>query len=182
MKIYKTSKLVLWIKGDYAKFISNLSSNKLNSKNNAFLDKFGKIVTTFNQTIKDKKFYIILESQFYDRLYKHLEKYLKLSKVELVKTNFVAYYNLDKKELEISEEDIKSTVSEEEFTKWRVQNNITIQGKDYDREMVLNVSEDLVSFEKGCYLGQEIVAKVKYKSKPPKKLIVRGNKFEFVSN
>ena len=31
---------------------------------------------------------------------------------------------------------------------------LSSQGIDYDREMLLNISEDYVSYSKGCYLGQ----------------------------
>ena len=41
--------------------------------------------------------------------------------------------------------------------------------------MLLNVADEAwVSYTKGCYLGQEIVARVHFRSKPPKKLVVRS--------
>ena len=38
----------------------------------------------------------------------------------------------------------------------------------------MNVAnEEFVSYTKGCYLGQEIIARVHHRSKPPKKLVVK---------
>ena len=49
-----------------------------------------------------------------------------------------------------------------------------VQGIDFDEELLLNVAnEEFVSYTKGCYLGQEIIARVHHRSKPPKKLIVK---------
>jgi len=182
MQIYKTNKLVLSLTGNYDKFMQGVSSNNLNAKKNAFLDKFGKIVVTFDQIKNKNELLVIIEPQFYERLIEHLSKYIKISKVRMDKTNKVAWWNLESKELCVSDEKINTNVSEKEFNKWRLKNNVLIQGIDYDKEMVLNVSEEFVSFSKGCYLGQEIVAKVKYKGRAPKKLVVKGEKFVFVEN
>ena len=57
---------------------------------------------------------------------------------------------------------------------FRLKNRIPIQGVDYNDDMVLNVDEhDFVSYTKGCFLGQEPVAKVHNRSKPTWKLAVR---------
>jgi folate-binding protein YgfZ len=64
-------------------------------------------------------------------------------------------------------------VSEEEFRLFRLQNDLPLQELDYQQEMLLNVGQDLVSFTKGCFLGQEVLARVHHKSKPPYKLVVR---------
>ena len=65
-------------------------------------------------------------------------------------------------------------VSDEEFTLFRLQNNIPLQGVDYTDEFLLNVSEDeFVSFAKGCFLGQEPISKVHNRSRPAWKLVVR---------
>ena len=64
-------------------------------------------------------------------------------------------------------------VTKEEFDQFKSEKNIRIQGVDYDEDLVLNVGEEFVSFEKGCYLGQEIVARVHYRGSPPKRLAVK---------
>jgi len=182
MRIYKTNKIVLSVKGDYEKFMQGLSSNTLDAKRNAFLDKFGRIVGTFDQIKLNGELLIIIEPQFYERVTEHLSKYIKISKVRIDQTKKIAWWNLENGESCVGDDDVESNISEEEFNEWRLVNNIPTQGKDYDREMILNVSEDFVSFSKGCYLGQEIVAKVKHKGKAPKKLVVKNGKFVFVVN
>jgi folate-binding protein YgfZ len=53
-------------------------------------------------------------------------------------------------------------------------NEIPWQGVDFDEEMILCVAdEERISYLKGCYLGQEVVARVHYKGRPPKKLVVK---------
>ena len=74
----------------------------------------------------------------------------------------------------ISETLMPAQVSDEEFTLFRLQNNIPLQGVDYRDEFLLNVSdEEFVSYTKGCFLGQEPIAKVHNRSKPTWKLAVR---------
>lgn len=182
MDFYETRKIVVEITGNYEKFMQGVSSNTLEAKKNAFLDKFGRIIVTFDQIKHSDKLWIIIEPQFYERMIEHLKPYRKLSKIKIAKLDKFVFYQLNNKELCVFDVKQENRVSEEEFNKWRLKNKIYIQGVDYDREMVLNVSEDFVSFSKGCYLGQEIVAKVKYKGKPPKKLVAKGGKFVFVEN
>lgn len=61
----------------------------------------------------------------------------------------------------------------------RIENNIPAQGIDFDNVMFLETGlYDAVSFTKGCYLGQEIIARVHYKGKPARKLVrILYNKF-----
>jgi len=47
--------------------------------------------------------------------------------------------------------------------------------------MLLNVSEDYVSYQKGCFVGQEIIARVHHKSRPPKKLAVAADSVDMTS-
>jgi folate-binding protein YgfZ len=69
---------------------------------------------------------------------------------------------------------VKSTVSEEEFTLFRLKHNIPLQGVDYKDDFLLNVSVSRhVSFTKGCYLGQEPISKVNSRSRPSRRLAVR---------
>ena len=60
-------------------------------------------------------------------------------------------------------------VSEEEYKKIRLENNLPSQGIDFNNEMFLEVNiPEAISYTKGCYLGQEIIARVHHKSKPSK--------------
>lgn len=178
MKCVKLSnKKVLLMKGKAAEFLKGFSTNTLEAPRNAFVDLKGRIVATFEQAVlSPDEVLIAIERQFFDRLKKHLEKYLFLNGTLLQETNHNVYFDLDgTSSVVITEKDLPSTVSEEEWTLFRLKHHLPAQGIDYDDEMILNVDEKaFVSYTKGCYLGQETVAKVHYRGKPPKKLIVKS--------
>jgi folate-binding protein YgfZ len=94
------------------------------------------------------------------------------------------YVDIDSGQWLFKSEDFPIQVSEQEFTQYRLQQNLPLQGIDYQPdEFILNVdSGQFVSFTKGCFLGQEPVAKVHNRSKPSKKLVVEGNAFIFIKN
>ena len=73
----------------------------------------------------------------------------------------------------LSNNSYDNTLRDEEFNLFRLKNNIPIHGIDYTNEMLLNIHEEkYVSYTKGCFVGQEMIAKVHYRAKPPKKLVV----------
>lgn len=187
MRIYPLSNyFVLSISPNAEKFLSGLTTNTTSAPQNAFIDKFGKIVATFwQQKINADEILIVLDKRATGPLLEHLKNHLALTKtrMERKKEAFV-YYDCDKKNIIISKEKMQGTISEEEFTEFRLRNNIPLQYVDYTNELILNVSYDFVSFTKGCYLGQEVVARVNYLGKPPKKLIadLDEKKFVFVTN
>ena len=188
MRINKSTKLAIVFKNKPEKFLNGLTSNTLNSQKNAFLDRFGKIVVTFEQLkIDDDNFMILIEEQFKIRLRDHLDKYLKLTGVRMEETDKKVYFDLDSDyrlalgeyllrigsgKLVVADKNLPDNISENEFRLYRLKNNLPLQGIDYDREMLLNVSEEFASFTKGCYLGQEVIARTKSRSRPPKKLVI----------
>jgi folate-binding protein YgfZ len=73
--------------------------------------------------------------------------------------------------IRIFREPAEAGVGEEDFKRFRLLNGLPLQGEDYDDPMLLNLGEEgLVSFTKGCYLGQEIMARVHYRGRPPLRL------------
>lgn len=60
-------------------------------------------------------------------------------------------------------------ISDEEFLKWRVENAVVMWGKDYfaGQLCVEFPLQDAISLNKGCYIGQEVVAKATVRGKPP---------------
>lgn len=54
----------------------------------------------------------------------------------------------------------------------RIEAGVPWPGKEIDDSVILNElgTEEIVSFTKGCYIGQEIVARIKYRAHPPRKL------------
>jgi len=177
MRLYKLSnKLVVRVKHNACEFLKGLTSNALEAPRNAFLDIHGKIVASFDQRVLSAdEVQIVIEKQFFGRLKSHLGKFLMLSGTDLEEEKQKVYFDLDGKGLIVTDEELPAAVSEREFTLFRLKNNIPIQGTDYDEELLLNVGdEEFVSYTKGCYLGQEIIARVHYRSRPPKKLVVKS--------
>lgn len=197
MALYQTQKAVLRFKNDVLKFLKGLTTNTLEAPRNAFVDVQGKIVATFDQKLLNKdEILIALERPFTGRLRKHLEKYLFLGNTVMEETPYHAIFDLEgnydrempeeylvpqkKGQLILSPSSLKENIarantSEEEFTLFRLHSGLPLQGRDYDQEMLLNVGDqEFVSYDKGCYLGQEIIARVHFKSKPPQKLVVKS--------
>ncbi len=190
MRIYRLSKLVWRIQNNAAAFLNGITSNTLDQPHNAFLDIHGKIVATFDQVKReDDEYLIVLERRYEEVAFKHIERFVRLSKVAVTREDYMVYFDCDsngrveKQDLTIPQKagrllltkrDLESNIGDDEFTLFRLQNKIPWPGIDFTDEMVLNVSEtDYVSFTKGCFLGQEFVAKVHNRSKPTWRLIVK---------
>ena len=201
MRIYKfIDKTVLLVTNNPDKLLNGITSNTLDAFQNAFLDRFGKIIATVDQVkISDDSLLLVVSSSCLQQLYTHLKSYIQLSRTKIQATKYSVYFDLDKEynrgdneyiipqskgQLVLTEKKIESTVSDDAFLAFRLENNIPLHGIDYTNEMILNVSPSFVSFTKGCYLGQEIVARVNYLGKPPKKLVadLEKKKFVFVQN
>ncbi|HLD70229.1 MAG TPA: hypothetical protein VJA17_05635 [Candidatus Omnitrophota bacterium] len=194
MKIYKLNKAVLSVRNNPSQFLNGLTSNTLDKPKNAFLDVHGKIIAAFDQLqMNDGEFFVLIERPFVEAVLKHLERFAKLSKAVIQEKDFKVYFDLEgnyslsfggdsnefaipqkRGQLIVSRKDLENTVSDQEFTLFRLRNNIPTHGIDYQNEMLLNVDEEeYVSFTKGCFLGQELVAKVHNRSKPTWKLVVK---------
>jgi len=191
MKLYKTDKKVISIKHNPDKFLNGLTANSLDKPRNAFCNIHGKIIATFDQAVvSEDEIYLVIEKDFVEPTLNHINKYAKLSgaQVSLLASN--VYFDLEDCNQGLDENDILvkqktgnlvitsgeylSNVLEEDFLLFRVKNNIARLGVDYRDEFLLNIGEDeFVSFTKGCFLGQEPIAKVHYRSKPTWKLLVK---------
>lgn len=64
------------------------------------------------------------------------------------------------------------TIGPEQFEGLRIETGVPWPGKEITSDVILNElgREELVSFTKGCYVGQEIVARIKYRAHPPRVL------------
>ncbi|MEK6868241.1 MAG: tRNA-modifying protein YgfZ [Nanoarchaeota archaeon] len=201
MRIYKfIDKAVLLVTHNPDKLLNGITSNTIDASKNAFLDKFGKIIASVDQVkISEDSVLLLVSSSCLQQLYTHLKPYIQLSGTKVQATKYFVYFDLDsaykiegnefsipqsKGQLVLTEKKMENTVSDEEFLLFRLENNIPLHGVDYSNEMVLNVSSSFVSFTKGCYLGQEVVARVHHLGKPPKKLVadLEKKKFVFVDN
>ncbi len=193
MKVYKLNKAVFNLKNNVTQFLQGLASNDLDKPHNAFVTIHGRIVATFDQLhLSDDEVVILVEEPFVDGLLKHIDRFVKLSGVKMERIKRNVYFDLDDKvpspgpgegqdwtipqkrgKIIVTERVLESNVSDEEFRLFRLKNHIPQQGVDYTDEFLLNVGEVFVSFTKGCFLGQEPIAKVHNRSKPSSKLVLR---------
>lgn len=191
MKLYKLNKTVLSFKNNPAQFLNGITANTPDEPRNVFLNIHGRIVTVFDQAkINDDEFWIILQRSNVDVLLEHINRYIKLSRVEVEELESHVYFDLEdhpdaipeealiipqkRGRLIITDKKLETTVSDEEFTLFRLQNNIPVQGIDFNDDFVLNIGEEeFVSFTKGCFLGQEPVSKVHNRSRPTWQLVVK---------
>ncbi len=189
-----TSKIVIKVTGNVKRLLKGLSVADDPDEKNAFINSFGKIIVLFDQIIIDDTLYLAINKQFETRLKEHLDKYLRLNKsimekldlkvihiiecpvedhdkikgikIKQKKGNLILVKNIPEKLLSTPELD------DESYNAIRIENNMSEQGIDFDQEMILNTNwKDLVSYTKGCYLGQEVMARVKNLGKSPKKMI-----------
>jgi len=189
MGLYRLDKTVVRVCGNAEKFLMGLSSNTLDKPQNAFLNMHGRIVATFEQVrAGDDEYWLVVQQAYVDPLLAHLERYARLSKTLVERKPSAVYfdclgdYPLAAGDLSIvqragklilTDRDLPAAACDEAFTLFRLEHFIPFQGVDYTDDMVLNVHEhDFVAYTKGCFLGQEPVAKVHNRSKPTWKLVV----------
>ncbi len=170
------SKSVLRFKNRACELLQAYTTNTLEGPRNAFVGRDGRLIAVVEQRVlSSDEVLMALEKPFVGRLVRHLDKYLKLYDTEVrEEPGFFVYYDLEKKSAWITPKKLEADVSEEQFRIFRLKNAWPVQGVDFDEEMILNVADEgLVSYTKGCYLGQEVVARVHWKGKPTKRLVVR---------
>ncbi len=189
MKIYPLSKKIIIFRNNAVEFLSGLSANSMDKAQNAFTDVHGRLIAVFDQSvISEEEVWAVIDEYTLNSVLAHLERYAQLSGVKTEKRDDLrVYFDLDgtapaegsipqkKGRLIWTKQELKPNVSDQEFTLFRLRNNIPLQGIDFQQgEFLLNISEtDHVSYNKGCFLGQEPIAKVHNRSKPSWKLIVK---------
>jgi folate-binding protein YgfZ len=176
LRLYKLNDTVLSIKGNAAGFLNGITSNTLDAPMNVFLNQHGRIIAVVRQQkISDDEFLISVPSMVVDDLLKHLERYMKLSRVKISPSAQSAFIDLDTAQTVWDPVPHANSVSDEEFTLFRLDHKIPLMGIDYQAdEFILNVDEyEYVSYTKGCFLGQEPVAKVHNRAQPSRRLIVQ---------
>jgi tRNA-modifying protein YgfZ len=190
MRLYPLQKKVFLFKPQAKNFLNGITSNDLKASQNAFLNAQGKIVVTTEQCRRsDDEILMVIEASFAQRLAQHLKKYLFLGETKIEEPAYLSYFDLDgtikiekgneeipqkKGRIILTTQSLKTDVKDDEFLRFRLENRIPMQGMDYDQEMLLNLDcPGYVSFEKGCFLGQEILARVHHRGKPPRKLVVK---------
>lgn len=190
MKLRRVNASVFRIGPGADRFVQAYTTQTPTATRGAFIDPKGRAVAVFDRVRLDAdRSVFAVAGSVLERLQKHLKPFLTLMDSELVMLPHVVRWDIapagsgssadpgdwriDRRNVQVivSERPAPDTVSAEEFALFRVLNGLPLQGVDYDDPMLLNLNEpELVSFGKGCYLGQEIMARVHYKGRPPLKL------------
>ncbi len=176
IRLYKLQDTVLSIKGNAPAFLNGIASNVLDAPLNAFLNQHGRIIATFRQKkISDDEFLISVPSIAVEGLLKHLERYAKLSHVSIVPSQQNVFIDLETAQTVWTSGAHANSIGDKEFTLFRLNHQVPLMGVDYQAdEFILNVHEyDYVSYTKGCFLGQEPVAKVHNRARPTRRLVVQ---------
>lgn len=177
MKLYLCHKTVLRFYPKAAAFLNGYTTNAVEASRTAFVDIRANVLAVAEQyKLSGDEVWEVVETSAVEKLLAHLRKYLAVSDTAVEKLpSKRVYCDLATGKLVFSDEELPAAAGEEEYTRFRVKKGIPLDGVDFGEEMVLNLAqEDLVSFTKGCYLGQEIVARVHHRSKPPKRLVVKS--------
>lgn len=186
------------LKPKASEFLMAYTSNTPDRPRTAFLNREGKIVAVADQVcLSPDESLVVIETPFVQRLMAHLKPFLSLSDTKAeIDSSLSVYFDLDgsckpsagewtipqkKGQLLLTSKHLSANVTEEEFKKFRLEINLPVQGLDFDDEMLLCVGdEEFVSYTKGCYLGQEIIARVHFRGAPPKRLVAQKDGFRFV--
>lgn len=186
MRLYRMDAEVLQLAPAADRFLQAYTTQDAAAPRGAFIDVKGRAVAVYDHVrIDAERSVLVVARNVRDRLQQHLKTYLFLTGSELKVLPHAVYWNLDEATLKnaewtipravgamcLSTQSIAATVGEEEFSLYRWSHRLALQGVDYDDPMLLNLNDpELVSFSKGCYLGQEIMARVHYRGKPPLRL------------
>jgi folate-binding protein YgfZ len=191
MRIYQTLKKVISVTGNADKFLNGLTTNSLDQPRNAFVNIHGRIIATFDQVkVDEEKFILVIEPAFVPRVLEHIDRYARLNKTIIQEEALAVYFDLEQEyipqdeqwviaqkqgQLVVTSTSLPVTVTDQQFMQFRLQHQISVLGIDYKDELLLNVSQtEFVSFTKGCFLGQEPLAKVHHRSKPSWILTVKA--------
>ncbi len=190
-RLFKIPSLkVFALKNKASRFIQAYTSNQAFASRNAFLDRHGKIVAAVYQLFfSDEEVWLVLEASYESCLREHLKIYLGLVETTLEAMPHQVYMGehqmvkgesaalrigLQQTSLYLTQEEWVAESEGLAYTEFRVENSIPKQGIDFDHPMLLQLGDlSYVNFEKGCYLGQEIISRVHYKKVETKKLCVR---------
>lgn len=193
MRLYRLDAIALELGPGADAFLQAYTTQAPAAPRGAFIDAKGKAVGVYDHVRLDAdRSILVIPRITHERLVRHLKNYLFLTGADLRVLPHAAYWDLDSSavppetaashqgewaipraqgQILVTTRAMDATVSEEDFRVFRIRHRLALQGVDYDDPMLLNLDDpELVSFTKGCYLGQEIMARVHYRGKPPLKL------------
>lgn len=173
---------------DTKKFLQGLVTadlNILSQDNNVLLTAFanlkGRIISLcFVKFVDDNKLLLSVEEGVLEGLLAWLKKYGMFSKVTFsINDNYSLFFKKDSfLNHDILEKDsLASDISLEQIQKENIIDKLAIiNAQNFEHflpaELELDNVENVVCYTKGCYMGQEVIARMHYKAKLKKELAV----------
>lgn len=185
------------LQGQMTQDVRKLEDGKIHIT--SFCNVQGRVIASAFIQERNDQYDLILSSEIIDDLENHLKRYILRSKVLIEQSDektFGAYksdINEDSKEcrslkndpkrvLTLSSqvpESIDNFITSEEWIRCDIENSIAIINKESTEKFIpqmLNLDIlDAVSFSKGCYTGQEVVARVQHRGK------IKQRMFKFIT-
>ena len=185
------------LQGQMTQDVRKLEDGKIHIT--SFCNVQGRVIASAFIQERNEQYDLILSSEIIDDLENHLQRYILRSKVLIEQSDektFGAYksdINEDSKEcrslkndpkrvLTLSSqvpESIDNFITSEEWIRCDIENSIAIIYKESTEKFIpqmLNLDIlDAVSFSKGCYTGQEVVARVQHRGK------IKQRMFKFIT-
>ena len=180
------------LQGQMTQDIRKLEDEKIHIT--SFCNVQGRVIASAFIQGRNDQYDLILSSEIIDDLENHLKRYVLRSKVVIEQSNektFGSYksdVNEDGKEYGSLKNDpervlilstqapksIDNFITSEEWIRCDIENKIAIIDKESSEKFIpqmLNLDIlDAVSFSKGCYTGQEVVARVQHRGKVKKRM------------
>jgi len=184
----------VFLQSQFSNDISKIQDNKIQI--NAYCQHQGKIIAIIWVFKKNRKFYLSIPKDLLELVISKLNVFKLLSKVEILDFSEKIYqYGLineaNEKAFKISEKLSLLTTSEtlENYhnqSQWETacideclpEIYLNMSEKHIPQALNLDINEMGVSFTKGCYPGQEVVARMHYLGKPKRRLFRFTSKFE----
>jgi hypothetical protein len=175
------------LQGQMTQDVRKLEDEKIHIT--SFCNVQGRVIASAFIQERNEQYDLILSSEIIDDLENHLQRYILRSKVLIEQSDektFGAYKsdihedskecrslkNDPKRVLTLSSqvpESIDNFITSEEWIRCDIENSIAIIYKESTEKFIpqmLNLDIlDAVSFSKGCYTGQEVVARVQHRGK-----------------
>ena len=180
------------LQGQMTQDIRKLEDDKIHIT--SFCNVQGRVIASAFIQGRNDQYDLILSSEIIDDLENHLKRYVLRSKVVIeqsIEKTFGSYksdVNEDGKEYGSLKNDpervlilstqapksIDNFITSEEWIRCDIENKIAIIDKESSEKFIpqmLNLDIlDAVSFSKGCYTGQEVVARVQHRGKVKKRM------------
>lgn len=191
IKLRRQDKTVLRVTGAADALLKGYATNAADKPETAFVDLRGRVVAiALVRRLSAEECLLVVGRSYADRLRRHLDKYLPLLGAGIEPdTSYRVYLHLGQGATESSPDllvirhrgaetllartELPADATQAEYNLYRTGIGLAEQGEDFDDPLLLDVYDaSHVCYAKGCFLGQEILARVHYRSGSPRRMIV----------